>query len=43
MLTLREYHIAVLAARRIPYSEIAKQHGISKDSGLSALLESVRT
>ncbi len=29
MLTLREYHIAWLVARRVPYSQIAKQHCIS--------------
>lgn len=29
ILTLREYHIAVLAAHRVPYAEIAKQYSIS--------------
>lgn len=29
ILTLREYHIAVLAAHRIPYAKIARQHCIS--------------
>ena len=29
MLTLREYHIARLVARRLPYAKIAKQHCIS--------------
>lgn len=29
MLTLREYHIAVLAARRVPYAKIADQYHIS--------------
>ncbi len=29
VLTLREYHIALLAARRIPYAEIARQQCIS--------------
>lgn len=29
ILTLREYHIAVLVARRVPYAKIASQYGIS--------------
>lgn len=29
MLTLREYHLAVLVARRVPYAKIAKQYCIS--------------
>lgn len=29
MLTLREYHIATLAAQRVPYAKIAAQHGVS--------------
>lgn len=29
VLTLREYHIALLVARRIPYADIARQHCIS--------------
>lgn len=29
ILSLREYHIALLAAQRIPYAKIAKQQGIS--------------
>ncbi|MEN6472342.1 MAG: helix-turn-helix transcriptional regulator [Clostridiaceae bacterium] len=29
VLTLREYHIAVLVAKRVPYFEIAKQHSVS--------------
>lgn len=29
ILTLREYHIALLAARRVPYADIAKKQGIS--------------
>ena len=29
VLTLREYHIALLVARRIPYVKIAEQYGVS--------------
>lgn len=29
ILSLREYHMALLAARRVPYAEIARQHCIS--------------
>ena len=29
VLTLREYHIAILVARRVPYAQIAAQHCIS--------------
>jgi DNA-binding CsgD family transcriptional regulator len=29
ILTLREYHIALLAARRVPYADIAKKQGVS--------------
>lgn len=29
ILSLREFHIALLVARRVPYAKIAKQHGIS--------------
>ena len=39
MLTLREYHIAVLASRRIPYSVIARQHGISVGRLKNIILE----
>ena len=39
MLTLREYHIALLAAHRVPYAEIARQHGISVGRLKNIMLE----
>jgi DNA-binding CsgD family transcriptional regulator len=39
MLSLREYHIALLAARRVPYSEIAKQYCISVGRLKNIMLE----
>lgn len=38
-LTLREYHIALLVARRLPYAEIAKQHCISVGRLKNIMLE----
>jgi DNA-binding CsgD family transcriptional regulator len=39
ILSLREYHIAVLAANRVPYSEIAKQYDISVGRLKNIMLE----
>jgi DNA-binding CsgD family transcriptional regulator len=39
ILTLREYHIAMLAARRVPYEKIAKQHCISVGRLKNIMLE----
>jgi DNA-binding CsgD family transcriptional regulator len=39
MLSLREYHLALLVARRIPYAKIAKQHGISVGRLKNIMLE----
>jgi excisionase family DNA binding protein len=39
ILSLREYHIAVLAASRVPYSEIAKQYCISVGRLKNIILE----
>ena len=39
ILSLREYHIAVLAARRIPYAKIAKQYCISVGRLKNIMLE----
>jgi DNA-binding CsgD family transcriptional regulator len=39
MLTLREYHIAVLAARRVPYAKIAEQYHISVGRVKNIMLE----
>lgn len=39
MLSLREYHIALLVARRVPYAKIAKQHGISVGRLKNIMLE----
>jgi len=39
MLSLREYHIAMLVARRVPYAKIAKQYGISVGRLKNIILE----
>ena len=39
ILSLRELHLALLVARRIPYAEIAKQHGISVGRLKNIMLE----
>ncbi len=39
ILSLREYHIAVLAARRVPYAQIARQHYISVGRLKNIMLE----
>lgn len=39
MLSLREYHIALLVARRVPYAEIAKQYCISVGRVKNIMLE----
>lgn len=39
ILSLREYHIAQLAARRVPYAEIAKQYNISVGRLKNIMLE----
>jgi len=39
ILSLREYHIAVLVARRVPYEKIAKQHCISVGRLKNIMLE----
>ena len=39
MLSLREYHIALLVARRVPYAKIAKQHCISVGRLKNIMLE----
>lgn len=39
MLTLREYHIALLVSRRVPYAEIAKQYCISVGRLKNIMLE----
>ena len=39
MLTLREYHLAVLVAHRVPYAKIAKQHHISVGRLKNIMLE----
>jgi DNA-binding CsgD family transcriptional regulator len=39
MLTLREYHLALLVAHRVPYADIARQHGISVGRLKNIMLE----
>lgn len=39
MLTRREYHLALLVARRVPYAEIARQHCISVGRLKNIMLE----
>ncbi|MCX7715334.1 MAG: helix-turn-helix transcriptional regulator [Clostridia bacterium] len=39
MLTLREYHLALLVAQRVPYAEIARQHCISVGRLKNIMLE----
>lgn len=39
ILSLREYHLAVLVARRVPYAKIAKQYGISVGRLKNIMLE----
>lgn len=39
MLTLREYHLAVLVAHRVPYAKIARQHHISVGRLKNIMLE----
>ena len=39
MLTLREYHLALLVAQRVPYAKIARQHGISVGRLKNIMLE----
>ncbi len=39
MLSLREYHFAMLVARRVPYAKIAKQYGISVGRLKNIMLE----
>ncbi len=39
MLTLREYHLALLVAQHVPYSEIAMQYGISVGRLKNIMLE----
>jgi len=39
MLTLREYQLALLVARRVPYAQIAKQHCISVGRLKNIMLE----
>ncbi len=39
ILSLREYHIALLVARRIPYAKIARQYGISVGRLKNIMLE----
>ena len=39
ILSLREYHLAVLVARRVPYVKIAKQYGISVGRLKNIMLE----
>ncbi len=39
MLSLREYHIALLVARHVPYAKIARQHGISVGRLKNIMLE----
>jgi len=39
ILTLREYHLALLVARRVPYADIAKQHCISVGRLKNIMLE----
>ena len=39
ILSLREYHLAVLVARRVPYFKIAKQYGISVGRLKNIMLE----
>ena len=39
ILSLREYHIAILVARRVPYAQIAKRHCISVGRLKNIILE----
>ena len=39
ILTLREYHLALLVAQRVPYAEIARKHGISVGRLKNIMLE----
>lgn len=39
MLTLREYHLALLVAQHVPYAKIARQHGISVGRLKNIMLE----
>ncbi|MEL7604106.1 MAG: helix-turn-helix transcriptional regulator, partial [Bacillota bacterium] len=39
ILSLREYHIAILVARRVPYAKIAKQYNISVGRLKNIMLE----
>jgi DNA-binding CsgD family transcriptional regulator len=39
MLTLREYHIALMVAHRVPYVKIAKQYHISVGRLKNIMLE----
>lgn len=39
MLTLREYHLALLVTQRVPYAEIARKHGISVGRLKNIMLE----
>ena len=39
ILSLREYHIAVLVARHVPYAKIAQQHGVSVGRLKNIMLE----
>ncbi|MDD4503424.1 MAG: hypothetical protein PHS15_01190, partial [Clostridiaceae bacterium] len=39
LLSLREYHIAMLVARGVPYAKIAKQYGISVGRLKNIMLE----
>ncbi len=39
ILSLREYHLAMLVARRVPYAKIAKQYGISVGRLKNIMLE----